>query len=284
VAQVRAAAHELIRLAKRRGFALVLIGHVTKEGLIAGPRVLEHMVDTVLYFEGERTHRFRILRAVKNRFGPADEIGVFAMGDEGLAEVPNPSALFLSERGPDAQPGASVFAGMEGTRPVLVEIQSLIAPAQPGTPRRAVVGWDSGRLAMVLAVLEARAGISFGTQDVYLNVAGGLRVAEPAADLAAAAALVSSLAGNPVPADAVVFGEIGLSGEIRPVAHTEARLKEAAKLGFKSALAPAPHREGSKTPRVPGIAVRELRHVTELVALLARGARGGSANRTSGHA
>ena len=269
VAQVRASAHELIRLAKRQGFALVLIGHVTKEGLIAGPRVLEHMVDTVLYFEGERTHRFRILRAVKNRFGPADEIGVFAMGDEGLAEVPNPSALFLAERGPDAQPGASVFAGIEGTRPVLVEIQSLIAPAQPGTPRRAVVGWDQGRLAMVLAVLEARAGISFANQDVYLNVAGGLRVAEPAADLAAAAALVSSLAGTAVPADTVVFGEIGLSGEIRPVAHAEVRLKEAAKLGFKRALAPAPHRAGAQLARIPGIAVRELRHVTELAALFA---------------
>jgi DNA repair protein RadA/Sms len=283
VAQVRAAAHELIRLAKRRGFSIVLIGHVTKEGLIAGPRVLEHMVDTVLYFEGERTHRFRILRAVKNRFGPADEIGVFAMGDEGLAEVPNPSALFLSERGPDAQPGASVFAGMEGTRPVLVEIQSLIAPAQPGTPRRAVVGWDPGRLAMVLAVLEARAGISFANQDVYLNVAGGLRIAEPAADLAAAAALISSLAGAAVPADAVVFGEIGLSGEIRPVAHAEARLKEAAKLGFKSALAPAPHPAGGGTPRIPGINVRELRHVTELAALLAR-AQTQPANRKAGHA
>jgi DNA repair protein RadA/Sms len=159
---------------------------------------------------------------------------------------------------------------MEGTRPVLVEIQSLIAPAQPGTPRRATVGWDSGRLAMMLAVLEARAGISFANQDVYLNVAGGLRINEPAADLAAAAALISSLAGQAVPADTVVFGEIGLSGEIRPVAYAEARLKEAAKLGFKNALAPAPHRTGSKTPRVSGITVRELRHVTELAALLAR--------------
>ncbi len=275
VAQVRASAHELIRLAKRRGFVVALVGHVTKEGLIAGPRVLEHMVDTVLYFEGERTHRFRILRAVKNRFGPADEIGVFAMTDEGLAEVPNPSALFLSERGPDAQPGACVFAGMEGTRPVLVEIQSLIAPAQPGTPRRAVVGWDTGRLAMVLAVLEARAGVSFSNNDVYLNVAGGLRVAEPAADLAAAAALVSSLAGAAVPPDTVVFGEIGLSGEVRAVAHREARLKEAAKLGFKNAIAPPARGSGpgKAQPRVPGIDVREVRHVTELVALLAMKAR-----------
>jgi DNA repair protein RadA/Sms len=267
VAQVRASAHELIRLAKRRGFSIVLIGHVTKEGLIAGPRVLEHMVDTVLYFEGERTHRFRILRAVKNRFGPADEIGVFAMSDEGLAEVPNPSALFLSERGPDAQPGASVFAGMEGTRPVLVEIQSLIAPAQPGTPRRAVVGWDTGRLAMVLAVLEARAGISFAGQDVYLNVAGGLRIQEPAADLAAAAALVSSLAGASLPAEAVYFGEVSLSGAIRPVAQTAARLKEAAKLGFTRAFAPEAAR--TEAGADSGLALNAIASLTDLVADIA---------------
>ncbi|MBM3566089.1 MAG: DNA repair protein RadA [Alphaproteobacteria bacterium] len=269
VAQVRASAHELIRLAKRRGFVLILVGHVTKEGTIAGPRVLEHMVDTVLYFEGERTHRFRILRAVKNRFGPADEIGVFAMTDGGLTEVPNPSALFLSERGPDAQPGACVFAGMEGTRPVLVEIQSLIAPGAPGTPRRAVVGWDSGRLAMVLAVMESRAGLSFVGSDVYLSVAGGLRVNEPAADLAAAAALVSSMAGTAVPTETVVFGEIGLSGEVRAVAHMEARLKEAAKLGFKQAFCPPARAGTSATPIVAGLKIREIRHVADLVALLA---------------
>ncbi|CAK0755210.1 DNA repair protein RadA [uncultured Gammaproteobacteria bacterium] len=237
VAQVRASAQELIRVAKRRGTVVLLVGHVTKDGAIAGPRVLEHMVDTVLYFEGERGHQFRILRAVKNRFGPTDEIGVFEMTDRGLAEVPNPSALFLADRRGDVS-GAAVFAGIEGTRPVLVEIQALVAPSALGTPRRAVVGWDTARLAMVLAVLEARCGVSIGANDVYLNVAGGLRITEPAADLAVAAALLSSLTGEPVPADAVVFGEIGLSGEVRAVSQTELRLKEAAKLGFARALIP----------------------------------------------
>ncbi len=237
VGQVRASAQELIRLAKRRGTVMLLVGHVTKEGAIAGPRVLEHMVDTVMYFEGERGHQFRILRAVKNRFGPTDEIGVFEMTDRGLSEVPNPSALFLAERRGNVS-GAAVFAGIEGTRPVLVEIQALVSPSPLGTPRRAVVGWDSARLAMVLAVLEARCGVSVGPNDVYLNVAGGLRIAEPAADLAVAAALISSLTGVPVPADAVLFGEIGLSGEVRAVSQTDLRLKEAAKLGFSSALMP----------------------------------------------
>lgn len=237
VAQVRASAQELIRLAKRRGTVMLFVGHVTKEGAIAGPRVLEHMVDTVMYFEGERGHQFRILRAVKNRFGPTDEIGVFEMTDRGLAEVSNPSALFLAERRGDVS-GAAVFAGIEGTRPVLVEIQALVAPSPLGTPRRAVVGWDSARLAMVLAVLETRCGVSVGANDVYLNVAGGLRIAEPAADFAVAAALVSSLTGIPVPPDAVVFGEVGLAGEVRAVSHTDLRLKEAAKLGFTSALMP----------------------------------------------
>jgi DNA repair protein RadA/Sms len=237
VAQVRAAAQELIRVAKRRGIVVLIVGHVTKDGAIAGPRVLEHMVDTVLYFEGERGHQFRILRAIKNRFGPTDEIGVFEMGDAGLAEVPNPSSLFLAERRDDVS-GAAVFAGIEGTRPVLVEIQALVAPSPLGTPRRAVVGWDSGRLAMVLAVLEARCGVKIGPNDVYLNVAGGLRVAEPAADLAVAAAVLSSLSGRPVPAEAVVFGEIGLSGEVRAVSQAEVRLREAAKLGFTAAMIP----------------------------------------------
>src|SRR5277367_1577647 len=234
VSQVRGAAQELIRVAKQRGFVLILVGHVTKEGVIAGPRVLEHMVDTVLYFEGERGHRFRILRAVKNRFGATDEIGVFEMSDQGLVEVPNPSALFLGERQSDVS-GAAVFAGMEGTRPVLVEIQALVAPSPLGTPRRAVVGWDGNRLAMIMAVLDARCGLSIGANDIYLNIAGGLRIVEPAADLAVAAALVSALTDTPVPADTVVFGEIGLSGRVRPVAHAEARLKEAAKLGFGTA-------------------------------------------------
>ncbi|HSO48187.1 MAG TPA: DNA repair protein RadA, partial [Rhizobiaceae bacterium] len=237
VTQVRAAAQAMIRYAKKSGTTVVLVGHVTKDGQIAGPRVVEHMVDAVLYFEGEGAHHFRILRTVKNRFGPTDEIGVFEMSDKGLREVPNPSELFLSERNASA-PGAAVFAGMEGTRPVLVEIQALVAPTSLGTPRRAVVGWDGPRLAMVLAVLEARCGVRFGQHDVYLNVAGGYRISEPAADLAVAAALVSSLAGKPLPADSVWFGEASLSGAVRPVAHSPARLKEAEKLGFALANAP----------------------------------------------
>ena len=245
VTQVRTCAHELIRVAKKRGFTLFLVGHVTKEGTLAGPRVLEHMVDTVLYFEGDRGHQFRILRAVKNRFGPTDEIGVFEMTDAGLKEVLNPSALFLAERRGNVS-GSAVFAGIEGTRPVLVEIQALVAPSSLGTPRRAAVGWDMARLNMILAVLEARAGLAFGGHDIYLNVAGGLRIQEPAADLAVAAALVSAFSGDPVPADAVVFGEIGLSGEIRAVAQRDLRLKEAAKLGFMQAWVPRTARQNGK--------------------------------------
>jgi len=265
VSQVRASAQELIRLAKQRGFSVILVGHVTKEGLIAGPRVLEHMVDTVLYFEGERGHQFRILRAVKNRFGPTDEIGVFEMTDAGLVEVPNPSALFLAERHGEVS-GAAVFAGMEGTRPLLVEIQALVAPSPLGTPRRAVVGWDSARLAMILAVLEARCGVQIGINDIYLNVAGGLRIAEPAADLAVAAALVSAITLQPVPAETVIFGEIGLSGEVRPVGQTEARLKEAGKLGFTAALLP-PQRGRKERAPVSGVSLREIRHLRHLVEL-----------------
>jgi len=238
VSQVRACAQELVSFAKRRDISVVLVGHVTKEGQIAGPRVVEHMVDTVLYFEGERGHQFRILRAVKNRFGPADEIGVFEMTGQGLAEVTNPSALFLGER-TDTTSGSVVFAGIEGTRPVLVELQALVAPSPLGTPRRAVVGWDSARLSMILAVLDARCGVSLAGKDVYLNVAGGLRIAEPAADLAVAAALLSALTGEPVPPGTVIFGEISLSGAIRPVTQPELRLKEAEKLGFSAACAPS---------------------------------------------
>jgi DNA repair protein RadA/Sms len=279
VSQVRGAAHELIRLAKRRGFVLVLVGHVTKEGAIAGPMVLEHMVDTVLYFEGERGHQFRILRAVKNRFGATDEIGVFEMSDRGLVEVPNPSALFLAGRATVAGPGeadgagggslsgSAVFAGIEGTRPVLVEVQALVASSVPGTPRRAVVGWDGARLAMIVAVLDARCGLSLGANDIYLNIAGGLRIVEPAADLAVAAALVSALGETPVPADTVVFGEIALSGEVRPVGHTEARLKEAAKLGFTESWIP-PHRGGRGEPARAGITATAFGHLSELVARL----------------
>jgi len=266
VAQVRASAQELIRVTKRRGIALLLVGHVTKERTIAGPRVLEHLVDTVLYFEGERGHQFRILRGVKNRFGPTDEIGVFEMTERGLVEVGNPSALFLADRQDDVS-GACVFAGMEGTRPILVEIQALVAPSPFGTPRRAVVGWDSNRLAMVTAVLEARCGVSLAGNDVFLNVAGGLRVSEPAADLAVAAALVSSLTGVPVPKGAVVFGEIGLAAELRAVAHAETRLKEAAKLGFSKALLPAARRKGARPP-AGGLELVEIARLHDLVELL----------------
>jgi DNA repair protein RadA/Sms len=238
VSQVRASAQELVRFAKERGVAVVLVGHVTKDGTIAGPRVLEHMVDTVLSFEGERSHQYRILRALKNRFGGTDEIGVFAMETEGLSEVPNPSALFLTRRGEPVS-GTSVFPALEGSRPVLVEIQALtVRLASGATPRRAAVGWDSGRLAMILAVLEARCGLSFGTTEVYLNVAGGYRLSDPAADLAVAAALVSALSEKPLASEAVVLGEIALSGEIRPVAHAPLRLKESAKLGFEQAWVP----------------------------------------------
>tara|TARA_R110000782_G_scaffold78276_4_gene155112 strand:+ start:51170 stop:52537 length:1368 start_codon:yes stop_codon:yes gene_type:complete len=238
VSQVRASAQELIRFAKEQGTAVVLVGHVTKDGSIAGPRVLEHMVDTVLSFEGERSHQYRILRAIKNRFGGTDEIGVFAMVEQGLEEVSNPSALFLTDRDENVT-GATVFPALEGTRPVLVEIQALtVRLASGATPRRAVVGWDSGRLAMILAVLEARCGLSFATCEVYLNIAGGYRISDPAADLAVAAALVSALAERPVPGGSVYFGEVALSGEIRPVAHAPLRLRESAKLGFGEAGVP----------------------------------------------
>jgi DNA repair protein RadA/Sms len=260
VSQVRAASHELIKLAKKRGITLFLVGHVTKDGQIAGPRVLEHMVDTVLYFEGERGHQFRILRAVKNRFGGTDEIGVFEMGDGGLKEVPNPSALFLSTHEHPVS-GACVFAGMEGTRPLLVEVQALVAPSYMSSPRRAVVGWDTGRLAMVLAVLETRCGIRFSDKEVYLSIAGGIRVNEPAADLAVASALLSALYDMPLPTSSVMFGEIGLSGEIRSVSRMETRLKESEKLGFKVAYIP-------KTSAFKGLTM-PLKHV-ETVSDLAR--------------
>ena len=238
VSQVRAATQSLIRYAKAQGAALVLVGHVTKDGQIAGPKVIEHMVDTVLYFEGDRGHAFRILRAAKNRFGATDEIGVFEMAAEGLREVANPSELFLGDR-LASTPGSAVFAGIEGTRPILVEIQALVVPSGLGTPRRAVVGWDTNRLSMLLAVIDARCGISFAQHDVYLNVAGGLKITEPAADLAAAAALLSSISNVALPAERVYFGEISLSGAVRPAGHMLARLKEARKLGFKQAILPA---------------------------------------------
>ncbi len=268
VTQVRGSAQALIRFAKKTGAAIILVGHVTKDGQIAGPRVVEHMVDAVLSFEGEGSHQFRILRAVKNRFGPTDEIGVFEMTGSGLREVANPSELFLSERDL-GQPGTAVFAGIEGTRPLLVEIQALVAPTSLGTPRRAVVGWDPSRLSMVLAVLEAHCGVRLGGHDVYLNVAGGMRIHEPAGDLAAAAALVSSLANAPLPADAVFFGEVSLSGAVRPVAQSAARLKEAAKLGFNRAIVPEAARSEMAEP---SLKVTDVNSLAGLVAdIAARG-------------
>jgi DNA repair protein RadA/Sms len=265
VSQVRACAQALVRHAKRTGATLVLVGHVTKDGQIAGPKVVEHMVDTVLYFEGYGAHQYRILRAVKNRFGPSDEIGVFEMCGDGLREVANPSELFLGERD-NVSPGAAVFAGMEGTRPVLVEIQALVAPSPLGTPRRAVVGWDSSRLAMVLAVLDTRCGLLLGSHDVYLNVAGGLKIADPAADLAAAAALVSSFSGIALPAGEIYFGEVSLSGAIRPVGHMAARLKEAEKLGFTSAF--LPDKPGSDAKET-GLKLEPIAHLSEFTAKMA---------------
>jgi DNA repair protein RadA/Sms len=273
VTQVRGAAQALIRFAKRSGAAVILVGHVTKDGQIAGPRVVEHMVDAVLSFEGEGSHQFRILRAVKNRFGPTDEIGVFEMTGLGLQEIANPSELFLSERDLGS-PGTAVFAGIEGSRPLLVEIQALVAPTSLGTPRRAVVGWDPSRLAMVLAVLEAHCGIKLSGHDVYLNVAGGLRIQEPAADLAAAAALVSSLVNAPLPADAVYFGEVSLSGAVRPVAQAAARLKEAAKLGFARAVVPqSAAGEGNTEPGLTLMPAPSLSHLAADIAALGKPAR-----------
>jgi DNA repair protein RadA/Sms len=264
VTQVRGSAQALIRYAKRSGASVILVGHVTKDGQIAGPRVVEHMVDAVLSFEGDAGRDFRILRAIKNRFGPTDEIGVFEMTGLGLEEVSNPSALFLSERDLGS-PGTAVFAGMEGTRPLLVEIQALVAPTTLGTPRRAVVGWDNNRLSMVLAVLEAHCGVRLGAHDVYLNVAGGLRIQEPAADLAVAAALVSSLTGAHLSPDTVFFGEISLSGSVRPVAHATARMKEAAKLGFKRATGPVSAEPGADR----AVAIDPITSLSTLVADIA---------------
>lgn len=264
VTQVRTSAQALTRLAKKSGAAVVLVGHVTKDGQIAGPRVVEHMVDAVLYFEGDSSHTFRILRGVKNRYGATDEIGVFAMTESGLEEVANPSALFLDQRDEGAA-GSAVFAGMEGTRPLLVEIQALVAPSPLGTPRRAVVGWDSSRLSMVLAVLETRCGVRIGANDIYLNVAGGLRIGEPAADLAVAAALISSLTGAPLPPDAVYFGEISLAGGVRPVVHGSLRLREAQKLGFRSVTTG----RLANADRVGGLEIAEFSQLSDMVSRIA---------------
>ncbi|WP_036280947.1 DNA repair protein RadA [Methylocystis sp. ATCC 49242] len=270
VTQVRASAQALLRHAKTSGSTIILVGHVTKDGQVAGPRVVEHMVDAVLSFEGDAAHHFRMLRASKNRFGATGEIGVFEMTGLGLAEVANPSALFLAGRDASA-PGAAVFAGMEGQRPMLVEIQALVAPTSLGTPRRAVVGFDQNRLSMILAVLEAHGGLKLGMHDVYLNVAGGLRADEPAADLAAAAALVSSLTGAVLPPDQAFFGEIGLSGAIRPVIHAGMRLREAAKLGFHQAVL-AQAQQINDDDRRAGLSLRPCADVGQLVATIAQSA------------
>ncbi|MDT2018625.1 MAG: DNA repair protein RadA [Planktomarina sp.] len=260
VSQVRSSAHELTSFAKRRNVSVIMVGHVTKDGQIAGPRVVEHMVDTVLYFEGEQNHQFRLLRAVKNRFGPNDEIGVFEMTAKGLVEVKNPSVLFLSERGKPTS-GSAIFAGIEGTRAVLCEFQALVATSPHSQPRRSVVGWDTQRLSMILAVLEARCGISFSGLDVYMNVAGGMRITEPAADLAVAAALISARYDTPLPNDTVIFGEISLSAALRPVAQTDGRLKEAQKLGFHNVVAPI----SKKSRKMTGIKIQEMSDLKKFV-------------------
>ena len=263
VSQVRSCGQELVRWAKGSGAALILVGHVTKEGQIAGPRVVEHMVDTVFYFEGERGHQFRILRAVKNRFGPTDEIGIFEMHPYGLAPAREPSALFLSGD-EDQFSGTAVFPAMEGSRPVLAEVQALVAPTAYGTPRRSIVGWDSNRLAMLLAVLESRCSLSLGGRDVYLSVSGGYRIHEPAGDLAAAAALISSATGNTGPAKAIYFGEVTLAGTIRPVSRMEQRMKEAARLGFERAFVP-----DSSSTDISGLTITPLKRLSDLISLLA---------------
>ena len=262
VSQVRSCASELVRLAKKRNFTLILVGHVTKEGTIAGPRVLEHMVDAVLYFEGERGHQFRILRSVKNRFGATNEIGVFEMTEIGLQEVLNPSALFLGNQDKDVS-GAAVYAGMEGTRPILAEIQALVSPSTYPTPKRTVIGWDAGRLSMIVAVLEARCGVMFTGKDIYLNVAGGFRVTETAADLAVAAALISSLMDLSLPKGCIFFGEIGLSGEVRSVGHSDLRLKEAGKLGFSESV--CPKISSKKTTKNSNVSINEIAYTLDLL-------------------
>jgi DNA repair protein RadA/Sms len=262
VSQVRGCAQEIIRVAKTRGVVVIFVGHVTKEGQIAGPRVLEHMVDTVLYFEGDRTHQFRILRAVKNRFGPTDEIGVFEMAAQGLIEVENPSALMLSQRNTNVA-GSAVLAALEGTRPLLVEVQALVAPnGGGGSARRAVLGWDPNRLAMIVAVLETRCGLQLSGNDIFLNIAGGIRIQEPAADMAVAAALISALKNKPLPDGTVFFGEIGLAGEVRQVPQPDMRLKEASKLGFRRGVVPAAKKKNLL--KIAGFETREIGHAHDL--------------------
>lgn len=237
VSQVRTCANELVTLAKSKNITMLIVSHVNKDGQIAGPKVLEHMVDTVLYFEGDKDYQYRMIRSIKNRFGAANEIGIFDMGDSGLMEIKNPSELFLSSR-TDMVSGSVVFAGMEGTRPLLAEIQALITPSFIPIPRRSTIGWDANRLSMIIAVLSTRYGLNLYDKEVYLNVVGGLRLNEPGADLAVALSLISAAKDRPVPRDCMVVGEIGLSGEVRMISQIESRLKEAEKLGFTKAVVP----------------------------------------------
>ncbi len=250
IAQVRESAAQLVMHAKTANRALILVGHVTKEGAFAGPRVLEHMVDTVLYFEGDRGHSFRILRAVKNRFGSTNEIGVFEMKENGLQPVANPSALFLAER-PEEVPGSVVIASIEGTRPILVEVQALVSPTSFGTPRRTTLGFDPNRVALLVAVLEKKMGLHLLGHDVFVNIAGGVRIDEPAADLGVIAAVASSFLDKPVDARTLLIGEIGLAGEVRAVSQADTRVREAAKLGFTRCVLPESSRR--QLPAMPGV-------------------------------
>lgn len=263
VGQVRECAGLLMRFAKDTGVAVIVVGHVTKGGSIAGPKTLEHIVDTVLYFEGEAALDYRLLRATKNRFGSVDELGVFQMTESGLVAVSNPSAVFLAARA-EGTTGSAVTALMEGTRPVLVEVQALAAPSGYGTPQRVATGLDPKRLAVILAVLERRAGASFATRDVFVQVTAGVRLNEPGADLAVAAALLSSMHDRPTPANALFIGELGLGGEVRPIGGLERRLNEAARLGFVEAFGSA-----RSTAKIVGLRHRGLEHVEELVRALA---------------
>ena len=261
VGQVREAAARFVGLAKATGVPVLLVGHVTKDGSIAGPRTLEHVVDTVVQFEGDRHHAHRILRAQKNRFGPSDEIGVFAMGEHGLSGIANPSEIFLAERAA-GEPGSAVLPALEGSRPILVEVQALVGEAVHGSPRRTALGVDGGRLALILAVLERRAGLDLASRDVFVNVAGGLTIDEPASDLAVALAAASSLAGRPIPEHVTLLGELGLAGEVRSVSRLDARLKEAARVGFDAAIVPVSARGVSAR----GVALHPVRHLAEALA------------------
>jgi DNA repair protein RadA/Sms len=263
VGQVREASGRLILLAKRTGIPVFLVGHVTKDGSIAGPKVLEHMVDTVLYFEGDSGHAYRIIRGIKNRFGPTHEIGVFEMRDTGLAEVANPSAFFLAER-PEGAAGSVVVPSMEGTRPILIEVQSLVSSTSFGMPRRTAIGVDHNRVSLLTAVMDKICGIHLGSSDIFLNVAGGVKVDETAIDLGIVSAMASSFLNRPIAAGTVVFGEVGLTGEIRGISQTEVRIKEAARMGFTRCILPrTQNREGRQQQNIDLIPIRSLKELTE---------------------